>query len=206
MRRLFALPLAVLASACLQAPHDRQAELHELRAWMSGAFSSEAQHLADPQNYLHIVLHMQPIWLERTDGAWLYVEQAAASRQDKPYRQRIYRLRMEADGAAWSDVYTLPGDPLQFAGAWQEPTRFAALDPAELTLREGCSIRLERVEGAWQGATLGSACPSELRGAAFATSEARIEPVLLTSWDRGYGADGKQVWGATLGPYRFVKQ
>jgi len=32
---------------------------------------------------------MVQIWEERTDGYWLYVEQAIAGYQDKPYRQRI---------------------------------------------------------------------------------------------------------------------
>jgi hypothetical protein len=26
---------------------------------------------------------------------------------------------------------------------------------------------------------------------------------VLDSWDRGYDRDGKQVWGAVTGPYRF---
>jgi len=43
-------------------------------------------------------------------------------------------------------------------------------------------------------------------GASHATSEARVEAMLLTSWDRGYAADGRQVWGSTAGAYRFVKQ
>jgi hypothetical protein len=29
---------------------------------------------------------------------------------------------------------------------------------------------------------------------------------MMLSWDRGYNADGKQVWGAEKGGYRFVKK
>jgi hypothetical protein len=28
----------------------------------------------------------------------------------------------------------------------------------------------------------------------------------ITSWDRGFDSAGKQVWGATKGPYQFKKQ
>jgi|694.fasta_scaffold00595_45 hypothetical protein len=206
MRHFLALPLALLASSCLHAPLDRQAECKELEAWMSGSFSSEAQHREDDR-FFHIVLHMQPIWTSRQDGPWLYVEQAAAAKAETPYRQRVYRLRQGEAGSVWSDVYTLPGDPLSFAGAWREPGRFDALDPAQLELRAGCSLLLvKQPDGAWQGSTEARNCASELSGAAWATSEARIEPQLLTSWDRGYAAEGKQVWGSKAGPYRFVKR
>lgn len=207
MRLLLALVLALPVSGCLASSRSSGADLLELRSWMSGSFSSEAQHLSDPKSFLHIVLHMQPIWEGRSDGPWLYVEQAAAAKADRPYRQRVYRLRHAEGGGVWSDVYTLPGDPLSFAGAWRDPQRFDALDPAQLVAREGCSLLLHRQpDGAWQGSTEGRNCASELAGASHATSEARVEPMLLTSWDRGYAADGRQVWGSTAGAYRFVKQ
>lgn len=212
MWRSSTLLLGLYLSACA-APQRGQPSasplppLAELSAWMSGSFSSAAQHQQDPQSYHEIVLHMQPIWTARSDGPWLYVEQALATKQERPYRQRVYRLRLGAAGEVWSDVYTLPQDPLRFAGAWQEPKRLDELDPAQLVFREGCSLRLSRgADGAWSGATQGKQCPSELSGARYATSEARVEAQLLTSWDRGYDERDQQVWGAVHGPYRFVKQ
>ena len=75
----------------------RGGDLETLVEWMTGSFSSEAQAAADP-DYFDIRLQMVPIWPDRADGAWLYVEQAAASSLDQPYRQRVYRLSAEADG------------------------------------------------------------------------------------------------------------
>lgn len=212
MLRSWTFLLGLFLSACTapqlaQQPVAQLPPLEELSAWMSGSFSSATQHQQDPESYHDIALHMQPIWTARNDGPWLYVEQALASKPERPYRQRVYRLRLGAGGEVWSDVYTLPQDPLLFAGAWQEPQRLDALEPGQLALREGCSLRLVRAaDGAWSGATQGQQCPSELSGARYATSEARIEAQLLTSWDRGYDERDQQVWGAVLGPYRFVKQ
>lgn len=194
--------------ACAATPAERSArDLQILRDWLSGSFSSRAQALADPKNYFHIQLHMAPIWPRRADGPWLYVEQATASKPAAPYRQRVYRLRATPDGGAACDVYLLPEDPLVWAGAWKEPERLAALSAEQLLPREGCSVLLQRDgDDAFRGATLGRGCASELAGAAYATSEVEIRADRLLSWDRGFDAQGKQVWGAELGPYLFVKQ
>ena len=40
--------------------------------------------------------------------------------------------------------------------------------------------------------------------AAYATSEVVIIPGRIESWDRGFDADGNQVWGAASGPYVFI--
>lgn len=174
--------------------------------WLAGHYSSAAQSKEDP-SFFDVRLHIVPIWPDRTDGPWLYVEQAMATDQEKPYRQRIYRVLPIPGGKAESVIYELPGDPLRWAGAWRDVSRFNALDPGILQLRAGCSVMLA-YEGpdALRGTTAGSGCGSALRGAAYATSEVTVTRGLLTSWDRGFDAAGKQVWGSVKGPYRFVKE
>lgn len=183
-----------------------QAKLDLLAQWMAGTYTSEAQASNDPENYFNVRLVMTPIWTERSDGRWLYVEQAMASALDRPYRQRIYQVSREGNGFE-STVYTLPGDALAYAGAWQDPSRFDRLSPQMLAEREGCEIALkwDASSGSFTGSTLGNNCPSDLRGASYATSEVTITANQLTSWDRGFDASGNQVWGAQLGGYQFVK-
>ncbi len=197
--------------------------LQALVTRMSGSFTSAEQAAADPE-YRVILLHMTPIWPEvtaRTGEHWLYVEQAAAGAEDKPYRQRVYRVRAYISGAIepylfLSEVYTLPGDPIAFAGAWKDPARLSALTPGGLTLRDGCGLVLREPwldamfdekskDSCFRGSTLGRGCPSDLRGAAYATSEAAIFADRLETWDQGFDATGKQVWGATKGPYVFKR-
>ena len=172
---------------------------------MTGSFSSQAQALEQPDDYFDIRLFMEPIWSDRTDGRWLYVEQAAAWSLERPYRQRVYHLVDTSDGPV-SEVYELPGDPLEFAGAYKEPQRFKSLSPEDLAEREGCAIYLRLVAGAYEGSTLGTGCTSSLGGASYATSEVVITPDTITSWDRGFDDERFQVWGAELGPYVFVRE
>jgi hypothetical protein len=129
-----------------------------------------------------------------------------ASAQDKPYRQRIYRLSAAPGLKVESVIYELPGNPLQWAGAWQQTERFNALDPALLQVRPGCSVVLAyQAPDRMTGGTEGDGCMSALRGAAYATSEVALTPGGMETWDRGFDSSGRQVWGATKGPYRFVK-
>jgi glycosidase len=171
---------------------------------MTGSFSSHAQAEADT-DYLDIRLEMVPIWTERSDGPWLYVEQAVASHRNRPYRQRVYHLVVGEGGRISSEVYALP-HPLRFAGAWAEPARVDMITPDSLEIRDGCAVVLKRTGlGVFEGGTVGTGCASGLRGARYATSEVRITPQELVSWDRGFDEEGNQVWGATKGGYIFKK-
>jgi hypothetical protein len=173
----------------------------EAAARLTGSFSSEAQSKVDPE-FFDVRLHMAPIWASRTDGPWLYVEQAMATTLDKPYRQRVYRLLDRGDGSVESFIYELP-NAAERVGAWRDPARFDADTPEALVPRAGCSIVLNRAGDLWVGSTNERDCESSLRGASYATSEVSLRADGLDSWDRGFDADGKQVWGAKKGPYQF---
>ena len=189
------------ASAEKEAKEFRIAEVDRLATYLTGAFSSEAQAAALPEDYFDIRLVCVPIWTEREDGPWLYIEQAAASDTSRPYRQRVYQLGIGADDVLRSRVYTLPGDALAYAGWWRTPERFDDLLPDQLFLREGCTVYLTPEADAFVGGTIGSDCTSNLGDASYATSEMTLLPHALVTWDRGWRDDDTQAWGATEGGY-----
>jgi len=215
LRRL-GLPLVLLAAlggctskAQLEAQREeaqRRERVAMLGEYLTGSFSSEAQSKADAE-YFDIRLHIVPIWPARSDGPWLYVEQARADVLEQPYRQRVYRLSARADGTLASDVYEMP-EPLRFAGAFKDVSRLEGLSPEQLQLKEGCAVvlRPDPATLVFAGGTVGNGCGSTLRGAAYATSEVTLSRETLLSWDRGFNAAGEQVWGAKKGGYVFVKQ
>lgn len=179
--------------------------LTTLVEWMTGSFSSEEQSLADT-TYYDIRLEMVAVWPERQDGAWLYIEQAVAGAERWPYRQRVYHLvEIEAD-LFKSEVYELPGQS-RFAGAWRYADPLAALSPDSLAVRDGCAVFLRRdPSGEFAGNTVGHSCASSMNGARYAASEVVVGPWGMKSWDRGFNADGVQVWGAEGGPYVFLRR
>lgn len=177
-----------------------------LASWMQGSFSSADQAASD-EDFFDIRLEMVEIWQGRNDGPWLYIEQAAASRLDQPYRQRVYRLVAKEDGAIGSIVYEMP-EPLRFVGAYRSDEPLAELSPSDLTEREGCTVFMRWIEdeGLYRGATVEDHCKSSLRGASYATSEVEVWPDRLETWDRGWSADGEYVWGAEKAGYVFERK
>lgn len=178
--------------------------LELLTSTMIGSYSSAAQAERDT-NYFNIELEMMRIWPKETDGIWLYVEQAAASKKDKPYRQRIYHLRQVDDTTFVSTVCNL--DSMKnFMGAYRDVSRFDALTPADAKVLEGCAITLHYRNGRFVGSTHERDCRNAWGKATYATSEVDIGPDGMVSWDRGYDDTHTQVWGAENRGYEFVKK
>lgn len=202
-----ALTALTAAPALLAGPPAAPAgSLEELARFMVGSFSSAAQAAEDPQNFKDIRLQVARIWKGRSDGIWLYVEQAAADALVRPYRQRVYRLTALPDGRFRSDIFTFKGDPLKHAGSARQADPLATLAPEDLETRRGCAVLLTADgRGGYAGATHARDCESNLRGAVYATTEVKVDALGMVSWDRGYDAAGRQVWGATAGGYRFLR-
>jgi hypothetical protein len=193
----------VSTTAWAQSSTSKDVDLATLATWMEGRFSSEEQSKADT-SFIDVRLAMKRIWHDRTDGYWFIVEQSMAATLDKPYRQRVYHVRRVEENMIESRVYTWK-NPSAVVGAWKDTTKLDGMTPDSLTLRRGCEVYLQMDTDVFFGSTHGTACASDLRGASYATSDVRIYPEGIISWDRGYSADGRQVWGATKGGYRFRK-
>jgi len=201
MLRTFLL-LACFTPLLLSAQRTRA--LEALAMTMEGSYSSAEQAKSDT-SYFNIELEMVRIWAKRRDGAWFYVEQAAAESKEKPYRQRVYRLTEMNDSTFRSEIYTIRSGE-RFFGAYKDLMLLAQLSPDSIDVMEGCAITLQRFKSIYSGSTTGRDCPNARNGAAYATSEVTIRSDRMISWDRGYDAAGKQVWGANKGGYIFLKR
>lgn len=203
MKDLLKRPVLILF--LLTIPFNNLAQSVKFRKlcnWMEGSFSSRKQHMADSVAYFDILLKMTRIWPSRTVGFWLYVEQAVAGSEKKPYRQRVYHVIEPQPGKFVSIIHTM-NDPLRFAG---QPRGFENLTPYSLQVKEGCAVELSFEKRRFTGGTVGKNCPSDRKGARYTTSEVIISKGMLLSWDRGFDEADKQVWGAEKGGYRFIKQ
>ncbi|MBE2257148.1 MAG: chromophore lyase CpcT/CpeT [Ignavibacteria bacterium] len=178
-------------------------KLEELGKWMDGSFSSQEQSKSD-SDFFDIRLQMKRIWADRTDAIWIYVEQATAEAQDKPYRQRIYKVTKVDDNLFQSEVFVM-NEPLRFAGAYKDELLLGSLTPDSLINRTGCAVFLSYTEGKYSGGTESKDCPSDLRGAKYATSDVIITSNSIISWDKGFDENDKQVWGAKKGGYIFKR-
>lgn len=173
---------------------------------MQGEFSSALQHEKD-SDFFDIRLRMVPVWDYSNEVFYLYVEQAVAGHQDKPYRQRFYKVVNAGNDTFVSYIYTVNG-PERFTGKQQGDPIFSKLTPDSLKLKDGCEVTLhyKGETNSYEGSTGMNTCPSDRQGAAWATSKVSINESQMVSWDQGWDKEGKQVWGATKGGYIFIKQ
>lgn len=199
---------ALALIACLLLLTDRglaePPPLDHLAAFLTGSFSS-ADQARGHQNFRAATLHITPIWTDRSDGPWLYLEQALVDAPAHPYRQLIYQLAARSDHTLEARIFDLP-DPIAATGAWKDPALLAKLTPANLVTREGCTLILRlQPGGTFKGGTEGTGCASTLRGASHSTIETVISNLQIVSWERGYNAAGTQVWGSIHGGYVFKR-
>ncbi len=178
----------------------------EVGTAMAGNYSNETQAKSDGK-FESIVLHIRPIWVDRLDGLWLYVEQSLATTPDKPYRQRVYQIVDGNDADSVENrIYEIPGDPSQYAGAWKKDKPLNSLTAELLLPRAGCNLTLRRnASDAWIGSTEPNQCAASSDGSSYSMSSVTLTQQEIQSWDRSYDSKGTQVTGSTSGPYVFVK-
>jgi CpeT/CpcT family (DUF1001) len=200
----FAIGFVACGGAKSAAGGNSQKELTAFAKMMAGTYNSSAQSKRDT-DYFSINLVMHPIWQDRTDAKWMYVEQAMSSKLDAPYRVRVYQLEHPSAGVFTSKIYMIKEEKT-FFGLHKDAAKEKALTFDKIELKDGCTVTLQEKDGMYAGGTDADKCPSSLRGAKYATTKITMKKGELVSWDQGFDATNKQIWGATKGGYIFVKQ
>lgn len=198
--------LGTLTSAAAQ----RSRTADEFAALTAGSFTTAAQ-AQDDATYAQVEAEVVRIWPERTDGIWMYQEQAIISYEGKvipgakerPYFQRIFRLMATGDKILVRENYEL-ADPKSVVGAYKDRSKLAGLTPEALILG-GCSNRIERVAKGYWRANIAT-CANTYKNATHMTSLSVYTDDTLANWDRGFDLSGKVVWGPEGGGYIFKRK
>ncbi len=177
----------------------------EATRMLTGRFDSADQAALQP-SYFPVQLFVCPLSAPELGERVLYVEQAVMSDLQAPYRQRLYVVDAVVGQSlqAVSRVFEL-NDPAAFVGLCEQSSA-VTVGSSETVERQGCWVQLSWQDDHFAGATPGSECLSDFQGASYATSEVELHADRISSWDRGWSQDGQQVWGATMGPYEFVRR
>lgn len=199
--------MATIVTGLLADPaHALEPALDAYAAQVIGSFTSLEQSRGSDE-HSEVEAEIVRIWPERTDGVWLYQEQAIMDMPQlgkaRPYFQRIGHVYRDADGRFRRDNYELT-DPKAFIGAYADPSRFAALSPDQLG-EQGChNILTPIATGYWLSSV--ENCANDHRGAAQMFSIGIAEPDGFANWDRGVATDGSHVWGPPSGGYIFRRK
>ncbi|MEH2244891.1 chromophore lyase CpcT/CpeT [Nostoc sp.] len=190
-------------------------QLIALGEYLAGEFDNREQAIGEPVWYVHLRLWQRPVNLFTEDSITLFAEQANLINLDKPYRQRIIRLRQRSNSDTSLEVqYYMPQDPGTLIGAGHNPALLNTLTPEQLDLLPGCILTV----------TQETLAPDRYKFTATPLPETRCSFTYLGnsvyvslgfeataaefhSYDKGIDpATGKATWGAIMGPYRYTKR
>ena len=177
--------------------------LEQLGRIMLGTYTNTKQYQANKEDFYHVIMKLHRIWEDRDDAIWMYIEQAQFDVQDRPYRQRVYKVFRGERDTLISEVYTLP-DSKSAIGKGADANFWKDIPPTKLIAREGCAVYLTRKANAlYVGSTLPNTCQSSMAGASFAHSTVTIGLDVFESLDQGFDQEGKLMWGSEKGAYSF---
>ena len=206
MSLIFLLPGCGTEVSITTPPPRTPKTVARLADWIQGEFSSEQQAQTN-SNYLNIYLNAVRIWPEKLGARWIYVEQAQADQQAKPYRQRIYQVITGTHADLEVRIYSFAPSQTPPAGSYKDPSWFQRIDPVFLVPLGGCTMHFTtNTDGTFTGRIKGTGCRSTLHGADHTSSEVTVTAQEIRSWDRGWDSNGTQVWGPTTGPYIFLRR
>jgi hypothetical protein len=135
--------------------------------WFPGRYDNDLQvyfdgELNTPQENRNGRIHsiFAPVTLPAFGPNTFYVEQYADGDPTKIYRQRIYRFSADyAENAVKLEIFApSPEQATAMVGAYGDPSKLAALIPANMTLYPGCDVYWKRQENQFHGYMKPRAC------------------------------------------------
>ena len=198
------LPL-LLVGAPQEAPQAPPSAA-EVAGGAAGTFDTRDQASVEPEvRSIRLVTVLVPKSRLSFGAPVLYWEEASIDRLDRPAIQRFLRFEEDAAGRVVARPYALE-ERLVAAGKWRNPSDLGLFGRNDVRELADCVVILKKIEGRYEGQTTGRSCGAATGQAASASLEIRVWPGRMEVWDRGFDAQGQQVWGPRKGPYRFVKR
>ncbi|MGP1381942.1 MAG: chromophore lyase CpcT/CpeT [Thainema sp.] len=200
--------LPILFSWPVQANPDLESQADEIVSYLVGQMDTSAQAAASEETAA-VQMTTCVIQVEASEtgsrdgqGTYLYQEQALMAQLEQPYRQRFLQIvPHELSQSVRSHSYK-PSHPAAWIGLCDRPEANRMVPAADLG-ESVCDVFLRPVPSGYLGKTPIGGCPADFRGAVRITNQVLLHAQGMNTWDRGFDADGNQVWGAEDTAYQF---
>ena len=173
-----------------------------LKQWLAGIHRSTNDVIQGRE--VNIGLQVLPIWQDRLDGEWLYIESRIIGSPNKPFRQRILQLVATPNGLIRLYSYSIPRAS-DFAGAYYFPQVLTSLTQSQLSISNNCELLIElKVTSTFVGATDADSCLTNT-GTPLMTTFFAVSEVNISFLDGSYDKFGNLVPGRLEMPVTFLK-
>jgi hypothetical protein len=200
-----AAALVAALAAALPAVSQAPASAEEVAGWLAGTYDTRDQAAVDDEvPLLRAVIVPVPKSRLSFGAPVLYREEAPVDRPERPILQSFLRIEEDASGRVVLREFDLT-EGAAAAGKWRMPEVLALFGRNDVRERSACALTLTKTSDHYEGSTAEPGCALPLLGVSRATSEIRLWPSRMETWDRGFSAGGEQVWGPRKGPVRWKK-
>jgi len=203
--------LSLLGVVFLSTPAAAQPNapvVDEFAQLLLGIFDSSTQAI-DDSDYLDVsVRHCNVVVKDApaqfASGRFLALRQSVSTSAD-PYRVRILRVFSGSEKDAVNTSSFAPKAGIDFSDLCFKPEAERVVSFADLS-EERCTTTAKKdADGSFAGGTTSEGCPSTRMGSVRMTSEVKLNAEGMSTWDRGWDAQGNLAWGPAKGPYRFER-
>ncbi len=202
------LSISSLANAQNLATSEIQQQAKKVATLLEGVMDTTAQARVNPKapSVQMTTCRVQVIDTNNhTSAIFLYQEQALTSKLSQPYRQRFLEISLHPETQTVRSRSFRLTQPERWAGFCNQPDAQRTLQSRDLG-NPVCSVFLKQTPTGFLGETPPEGCPTNARGAVRITNTIELNTAGMNTWDRGFDADGNQVWGAQSESYQFRRQ
>lgn len=188
---------------------DWQTQVTDVARWLTGRMEAivRSPGSSTPVTVRMITCHVQVPDNQISDlnpTVFLYQEQALTDNLAEPYRQRFLQISPSALSQTVRSLAFRPADLKPWRNFCQKSVSERVVQLKDMG-QPICSVFLKRSGASYVGSTPLDGCPAKSRGAVRITNHIVLRSDGMTTWDRGFDAHGKQVWGAKTESYQFHK-
>lgn len=188
---------------------SRDQQLEEVVSRLVGTMDTSAQ-AATNSKVAHVQMTTCRVEvaqsLAQDNGAiFLYQEQGTADNLAKPYRQRFLKIAPSTYSQSIESLSFKPDNLSVWIGFCRKPESDRTVQRRDLG-QPICSVFLRKTGSTYIGNTPVDGCPAKVRGAVRITNRVILHETGMDTWDRGFDAQGKQVWGAESESYQFRRK
>ena len=186
---------------------DLEKQVKAVASRLEGAMDTSAQSLANVKAP-NVRMTTCRVSLTTTEAEWqhnsifLYQEQALTKDLTSSYRQRFLQISPSAYSQSVRSLSFKPATPTAWINFCAKPEGDRTIQLRDLGTAV-CSVFLKPSGDAYVGNTPADGCPAKIRGAVRIKNHIVLRTIGMDTWDRGFDAAGRQVWGATAESYQF---
>jgi hypothetical protein len=201
-------PVAVAQNNKLSSNLSNQQQAKDVASRLEGVMDTSAQARAN-QSVANVTMTACRVSLSDNSQStnksiFLYQEQAFSPELNKPYRQSFLEISSVNNGRTVRSLSYKPVNPKTAINLCNKPASERMVKLNDIG-KPFCTVFLTRSGGNYIGINPSQGCPANERGAVKMTNTIVLGNTNMKTWERGFDANGKQVWGDESNTYEFRK-